>query len=226
MAVRVPLLPRHAGFTLVEMLIALTIMAVMAGLSWQGLDAMSKSRQTNQVHHEQVLTLSTALAQWGTDLDALTSAAALPPLEFNGSWLRMVRRSALHDAASEALVVVAYAQRADPQATNPQGLLWLRWQSEPATTVGQLQTRWMAAKAWQDGLTETTNDNAIAPAVRLAHIQAWRLAVSNEGAWQAAPTGTLNMPPALRLELDLSEGQPLNSTLRRDWIAPTAGGTR
>jgi general secretion pathway protein J len=226
MYARAPQSVHAAGFTLVEMLIALTIMAVMAGLSWQGLDAMSKSRQLNQVHHQQVLTLSTGLAQWGTDLDALTNAAALPSIEFGGSWLRMVRRSALHDAASEALVVVAYAQQADPQASNGQDLQWLRWQSEPATTVAQLQARWLAAKAWHDGLSEGPQNSTLAPAVQLARIHGWRLAVAKDGAWQPVSMGSLSMPPALRLELDLSQDQPLYGTVRRDWIAPNAGGTR
>lgn len=211
------------GFTLVEMLIALTIMAVMAGLSWQGLDVMSRSRQHNQAHHEQVLALNTGLAQWGTDLDALQAAMPLPPLELNGKWLRMTRRSALHDGASENLVVVAYAQASDTSPQGPGGQVWLRWQSEGATTAAQLQTRWAQAKAWADSLSEATP----AQGVRLARVQDWRLTVSREGQWQAAAPGALSqVPEALRLELDLSPGQAISGTLRRDWIRPTAGGTR
>ena len=228
MQVHAPKPTRETGFTLVEMLIALTIMAVMAGLSWQGLDAMSKSRHNNLAHHEQVLSLSTGLAQWGTDLDAIEPAGALPPLEFNGAWLRMTRRSALHDAASESVIVVAYAQRDDTGLNNAQGLSWLRWQSAPATTPAQLQTRWKQAKAWVENLSQAPVDpDPSTTGVRLARIQGWRLAMSKEGAWQAATSGAMSsLPPALRLELDLSAGQALSGTVRRDWIAPTAGGTR
>ena len=32
------------GFTLVEVLVALVVMSILAGLSWQGVDAMVRSR--------------------------------------------------------------------------------------------------------------------------------------------------------------------------------------
>jgi prepilin-type N-terminal cleavage/methylation domain-containing protein len=45
------LFKRILGFTLVEVLIALALLALMGGLSWQGLDGMLKSRKALETHH-------------------------------------------------------------------------------------------------------------------------------------------------------------------------------
>ena len=39
--------PRHGGFTLVEVLVALVIMAVLAGMAWRGVDGMARSRSAS-----------------------------------------------------------------------------------------------------------------------------------------------------------------------------------
>jgi general secretion pathway protein J len=225
------------GFTLVEMLVAITIMAVMAGLSWRGLDAMSKSRASNQVHHEQVLSLSAALAQWGTDLDAVMQTPHLSAIAFDGTSMRLTRQSALHDAKSESMVVVAYGQRpiADPAAAGSRGgLQWLRWQSEPATTQAQLQARWAQAQSWSNNLSDLRQLKSALP---LASIDQWTVSYYQDGQWTsasevqtaasapgAAPVAL--MPDAIRLKLTLAAGQPYAGELTRDWIRPVAGGTR
>ena len=58
------------GFTLVEVLVALVGLALMAGLSWRGLDSMMRTRDASQQRVDEVAVLQTALAQWRTDLDA------------------------------------------------------------------------------------------------------------------------------------------------------------
>ncbi|MDO5087964.1 MAG: prepilin-type N-terminal cleavage/methylation domain-containing protein [Comamonadaceae bacterium] len=82
-APRASRLPRPArGFTLVEVLVALTIMAVMAGLSWRAIDGMARAQAHTRQHADGVLALQAGLAQWRADLDALAiwrQAPALPP---------------------------------------------------------------------------------------------------------------------------------------------------
>lgn len=224
--------PKQNGFTLVEMLVAITIMAVMAGLSWRGLDAMSQSRAINRAHQQQVLALQASLAQWGTDLDALVQTPYQHAMVYDGKLMRLVRQSAIQSNGSASLVVVAYATvNAPGNAANggPSGLQWLRWQSPPIADRGQLQTQWAAALQWANGLTADT----IQPAVALATVQEWSVNSYQGGAWtpllpptsQAGATA-LPLPEALRLKLQLSESQPITGTLIRDWIRPTAGGTR
>ena len=48
---------RVRGFTLIELLVALAAMALMAGLSWRGLDGMVRAQSQIQQRADAVLTL-------------------------------------------------------------------------------------------------------------------------------------------------------------------------
>ncbi len=137
------------GFTLIELLVALSIMAVMAVLSWRGLDGMTRTQTQVRQHSDEVLTLQAALAQWGADLDALARQPGIPTLDWDGRALRVVRRSA--SQAGEGLMVVAWSRRSMSGVGQ-----WLRWQSPPVTTRGELQLAWQKAAQWgQTPVTRT-----------------------------------------------------------------------
>ena len=59
------------GFTLIEVLVALSIMAVMAALTWRGIDGMARAQAATQRYTDDVLTLQAGLTQWRADLDAM-----------------------------------------------------------------------------------------------------------------------------------------------------------
>ncbi|MBU1359686.1 MAG: prepilin-type N-terminal cleavage/methylation domain-containing protein, partial [Gammaproteobacteria bacterium] len=61
---------RPKGFTLIELLVAIAVMALLALMSWRGLEAMALGQSINRERGDAVLTLQTSLAQWGADLDA------------------------------------------------------------------------------------------------------------------------------------------------------------
>ena len=63
----------HRGFTLVELLVAIAVMALMAILSWRGLDGMSRAQTQTLARSDEVLVLQAGLAQWKSDLDATVS---------------------------------------------------------------------------------------------------------------------------------------------------------
>ena len=73
------------GFTLIEVLVALAIMAVMAVMSWQAIDGMTRAQERARAHADGTLALQAAFAQWHADLDAMMvwpqqlAAAAAPP---------------------------------------------------------------------------------------------------------------------------------------------------
>ena len=97
------------GFTLVELLVALALMALMAALSWRGLDGMTAAQKRLAQHADAVLTLQTGLAQWGADLDALAQQPNTPSIDWDGRALRLLRRGS--QSGTEGLHVVAWSQR-------------------------------------------------------------------------------------------------------------------
>lgn len=100
-------LTRSRGFTLVELLVALFAMALLAIMSWRGLDGMTRAQAITSARADEVLTLQVALAQWSADLDAVVQMPAAPALDWNGRVLRLTRR----DTSSPASGVLVAAWR-------------------------------------------------------------------------------------------------------------------
>ena len=70
--------PRQGGFTLIEVLVAVVIMAIMSLMAWQGVDGIVRARDANQLRLEQTLRLETVVAQWEQDLASLQETSAVP----------------------------------------------------------------------------------------------------------------------------------------------------
>jgi general secretion pathway protein J len=121
------LAPRR-GFTLVEVLVALMIMAVLSTMAWQGIDGIVRARDISQAQLDRSLRLNTVMAQWDQDLAALFDTTAVPHLAFDGSNLRLVRR------AEGGVQLVVWSRR---------GAQWLRWAGPVVTRVAELQDSWL-----------------------------------------------------------------------------------
>jgi general secretion pathway protein J len=115
--------PRR-GFTLVEVLVALMIMAVLSTMAWRGIDGIVRARDISREQLDRSLRLNTVLAQWEQDLQALHPTPIAPPLSFDGATLRIVRQ------APGGLQVVAWTLR---------GTQWQRWAGPVVTRVGELR---------------------------------------------------------------------------------------
>ncbi|MBC7938844.1 MAG: prepilin-type N-terminal cleavage/methylation domain-containing protein, partial [Chitinophagaceae bacterium] len=88
-----PVCPRGArGFTLVEVLVALLVLAILASLAWQGLDAIVRSRDIGNEALDRTLRLNTVVTQWEQDLQSVQDVGAVPALAFDGQSLRLTRR--------------------------------------------------------------------------------------------------------------------------------------
>jgi general secretion pathway protein J len=230
----------HAGFTLVELLVALVIMALLAILSWRGLDGMTRVQTQTQANTDGVLALQAGLSQWQTDLDALTVQANVPGvsgLDYDGQVLRLTRRYAetgedtKNATNDDSIRVVAWSQR-NMEVGSGAGLVnktqWLRWQSTPVKTRAELQAAWLQAKQWASNPTEADKKGEVV----VAAVDKWQVFYYRNDAWSnaqssadvAVESNSAALPEGVRLVLTLAAGQALVGTITRDWVRPTTGG--
>jgi len=134
--------PRSRGFTLVEVLVSMMIMAMLAVMAWQGVDGIVRARDHSQTRLEQTLRLNTVIAQWEQDLAAIQETTAVPGLSFDGSTARLTRR------AERGMQVVTWSLKPAGDGTSGGGT-WLRWASPTVTTNGELQDLWMRTQQFQ-----------------------------------------------------------------------------
>lgn len=219
------------GFTLVELLVALFAMALLAVMSWRGLDGMTRAQAQTEARSNEVLTLQVGLSQWAADLDAVMPLPQAPALDWNGRVLRLTRRGTT--SATDGVLVVGWTRR----IVNGSGT-WLRWQSPQVTTRGELETQWQRADIWSQnpGDDERSGEVAVTP------LQDWQIFYFRENAWTnpqssdasgkaAAPALPANLktpvlPDGVRLVLTLPPGQAISGTLTRDWVRPTLGANK
>jgi general secretion pathway protein J len=132
---------KQRGFTLVEVLVAMMIMAMLAVMAWQGVDGIVRARNYSQARLEQTLRLNTVIAQWEQDLAAVQETPAVPGLTFDGSTARLTRR------AERGMQVVTWSLK--PSANGTGGGTWMRWASPAVRTSGELQDLWMRTQQFQ-----------------------------------------------------------------------------
>ena len=222
---------RQRGFTLVELLVALMVMALLAVLSWRGLDGMHRAQTRTQQRADEVLTLQAGLSQWSADLNALLQLPNISTIDWNGRSLRLVRRSTEPNAAGP--LVVAWSLR-NVDGTDQ----WLRWQSPVVRNNAALTQAWNNAALW----AQNPGDEARRAEVALTPLSDWQVFYYRDGAWSnpqsssattaTAPSSTASsaastdssIPDGVRLVLTLPPGQALSGVLTRDWIRPTVGG--
>ncbi|WP_051303035.1 PulJ/GspJ family protein [Comamonas composti] len=234
------------GFTLVELMVAIAIMALLALMSWRGLDGMARSQEATRERGQQLIALQTVLAQWNADLDALMPLEQTQAIHWDGQVLRLTRKSsALID---EGALVVAWARRQHNGQNH-----WLRWQSPPLRTRAQWRQAWSQAAQWGRSPADDLRQGEVA----LIPLAQWQLYYYRNNAWthpqsagddnaQLPPTpgtpvtpGTPNtpgnagkpgslpgLPDGVRLELTLPEGSAVAGRITMDWVNPLRSNQR
>lgn len=202
------------GFTLVEVLVALLVLAMMAAMAWQGVDGIVRARTASQSQLERTLRLNTVIGQWETDLGAIQETGAVPALSFDGATLRLTRRT------QTGVQLVAWSLR--PEAA---GTPWRRWAGPVVTGSAALQDSWIRSQQLlgnEPGHLDT-----------LAGLTGWQVYFYFGNAWSnaqssanlAAPAAAgasapapvqAALPSGVRIVLSFAPGSGLNGTLTRD----------
>ena len=209
-----------AGFTLVEVLVAMLVMAIMAVMAWQGVDGIVRTRDATQARLEQALRLNTVIAQWDQDLAAIQPTAVVPaPLSFDGATVRMTRRT------PTGLQMVAWSLRGGGDQT-----AWVRWAGPSATTTRELRESWLHSLQLQDN-----EPGAVRALTGLTRWQVYCYRRDDNGwsncqssgdpapepppAGPSAPPQPLPVPvppKGVRVVLSFAPGSGMNGDLRRD----------
>lgn len=205
---------RAHGFTLIELLVAIAVMSLLAIMSWRGLDGMARAQAVNRERGDALLTLQTALTQWGADLDATAALSRISAIDWDGRVLRMTRRST--DGDTPRIHVVAWTLLTDPAT----GTRWRRWQSPGFTTQPEWQQAWDRAAAWGQGSSMDAGDAQ----VDLLPVAEWRVDYFRNDGWSPAVSAEAlrtPLPDGVRLVISLPQGGVLSGTITRDWVRPS-----
>jgi general secretion pathway protein J len=178
-----PGIRRSAGFTLVEVLVALLIMAVMAAMGWQGVSVMARAREIGSAASDRTLRLSALIGQWEADLAAVYDSPQVPGVSFDGGALRLARRS------EGGVQIVVWSLREG---------VWRRWASPLAVRTGDLQQAWIASQQLQGNEPGQLRlvDGVTGWQVYFWRGQGWSNAQSSGDLVAAAPAASAPTPPA------------------------------
>jgi general secretion pathway protein J len=205
---------QQTGFTLVEVLVAMMVMAILAAMAWQGVDSIVRARDASQIKMEQSLRLNAVLAQWEQDLASIQESPAATALSFDGISLRLIRRT------DQGLQLVCWSLR--PSDT-PGQLNLLRWAGPITINSKDLQDTWLRSQQFvgtEPGQLRT-----------LGGISQWQVYFYRGNGWSNAQSSgdvqagkdsapiaprSEELPSGVRLVATFAEGSGLNGALTRD----------
>ena len=181
------------GFTLVELLVAISILAIVAVLGWRGLDSIVRARIGLTANLDQTRAMQLTFAQMQSDCAHVISTGMITshlPLVADQSRFMLVRHVYTEDQPTR-LQVVTYRVR-DGQLT--------RRESLPTRDFIALDADWQAAVADSDLADALVlQSNVSAMTMRL-----WQI----NGGWRTPPgpgepVNTANAPTGLEVSLQL-----------------------
>ncbi|HEV7618925.1 MAG TPA: prepilin-type N-terminal cleavage/methylation domain-containing protein [Burkholderiaceae bacterium] len=170
---------RQSGLTLIELLVAISVLAFVAVLGWRGLDGIVRARIALTSDLEQTRGMQLAFAQLQNDCAHLASEANLPdrtPLVIDQNRLTLVR-TVFGDNQPSQLQVITYRVN--------DGVLTRR-ESAATRDLKELDNLWQAAAAGTD---------AVQPVVLQSGVNALTMRLWSSNGW-GAPNANAALPPA------------------------------
>jgi len=189
---------RAGGFTLLELLVAITVLSLVSLIAWRGLDSLVHTRERLQPEADEVRELLVAFGQIERDLAQVVNTAFVPlataPLVARSGTpaaFEMVRMAPATEGAASAVQLVIYELR--------DGSL-LRLSSVPINTIG------------------ATRSSTLIETPLLANVQSLQVRVWQPGlGWvppEAATTANPRAaPPGLELIVERSDGRQYRRVL-------------
>ena len=199
---------RTKGFTLVEVMVALVIMALLAALAMRGMDALMRAKESALASTDRTLKLNTGMSQFEYDMSQVVDSKVLPrAIMFDGATLRIARRT------PDGIELVLWTL---------QDRRWQRWASAPVIHMSELTEAWMRSQQWGaiSGNAVTVLENVddfqvyvCNPATIATSGCSWNNVQSTQGA-----ASGVTQPDGIRITLKLPEG-----TITRERELPRFG---
>jgi len=169
---------RQRGLTLIELLVAITILAFIAVLGWRGLDSIVRTRITLTDEMERTRGLQLAFAQLQSDCAHLADTDVLPgrvPVLIESGQLKLIR-TVLAENQPSRLQVVTYRLR--------EGVL-SRQESPETRNLVELDMLWLGAS----GNTDETSKVVLQTGITAFDLRLWIGNGWRNGAEALASTG-------------------------------------
>ncbi len=205
-----PFRRRAAGFTLVEVMVALVIMAILSAMAFRGIDAVVRAKDAALATTDRTLKLNTGMSQFEYDVSQIIDSHVLPQaVTFDGATLRVARRT------PDGIQLVLWTL---------QDRRWQRWASGSYIHGSELTDAWMRSQQWDSisGNAITVLDNVDSFQVYICNPNAiggptgcsWNNAQSTQGTAAAASATASGVqqvqgaqPNAIRISLKVPEGE-------------------
>lgn len=193
--------PAQAGFTLLEVLIALTLMAVLGILSWRALDSTTRSNERLEAHADDTIGLLRAFGQLESDLSHHAGTGVLPSRPAGGAPLAAVLPPGV-DWASPRLTLIRATDAGE-------------WQEVIWTLTGDTLLRAAGTPARDLPLPAAQSPEIILTGVNDFRIRAWQ---PGQG-WLDNVAG-LSPQPANGLEITLVRRHEAQGAYRKVVLLP------
>ncbi|MFS0756433.1 prepilin-type N-terminal cleavage/methylation domain-containing protein [Noviherbaspirillum sp. 1P10PC] len=181
------------GLTLIELLIAITVLAVVAVLGWRGLDSIVRSRIALTAEMERTRGVQLAFAQMERDCANIVSADASyghPPLAAEQQRLVMIRRVATENQPVR-LQIVSYRVK--------DGVLYRR-ASRPTRDLAELDAAWL-----ENPQNISREEVALEAGVTSIAVRVW---ATNANNWRAVDINAPQMEPLPAVTVPAIPNQP------------------